>query len=96
MPTAIETVLLFPGQGAHRDDALPALARRHPQVTEVFDEVDSVAADFGARQPGATGPATPAPPQTIRSRSSDRSSASTASSAGRLPCTSQSAATRIR
>ena len=71
MPTAIETVLLFPGQGAHRDDALPALARRHPQVAEVFDEVDSVAAGFGARQPGADVLAGRTPVETLRAERPD-------------------------
>lgn len=71
MPTAIETVLLFPGQGAHRDDALPALARRHPQVAEVFDEVDSVAAGFGVRQPGVDVLAGRTPVETLRAERPD-------------------------
>lgn len=53
MPHAIENVLLFPGQGAHRDDELPALASRHQQVRDVFDEIDAVAADLGAEPAGA-------------------------------------------
>jgi [acyl-carrier-protein] S-malonyltransferase len=52
MQHAIENVLLFPGQGAHRDDELPTLASRHRQVRDVFDEIDAVAADLGAQAPG--------------------------------------------
>jgi acyl transferase domain-containing protein/acyl carrier protein len=52
MPTAVQKILLFPGQGAHRDDELPALARHHPQVAQAFDEVDAVAARLGATPPG--------------------------------------------
>jgi hypothetical protein len=48
-----------------------------------------------ARTSAAIGPAMTSPPNAIRSTSSRSTSASTASSAGRLPWTSSSTATRV-
>jgi acyl transferase domain-containing protein len=39
-------VVLFPGQGAYDPDALVAAIGRHPQVTQVFDELDAVSEEL--------------------------------------------------
>ena len=48
----LDRVALFPGQGAFRDGDPAQLATRHPQVREVFAEIDHVAQRLGAHEIG--------------------------------------------
>jgi acyl transferase domain-containing protein len=51
MSATVDRVLLFPGQGAFRGAELPELAARHPEVRQVFSEIDRVARRLGAEEP---------------------------------------------
>jgi [acyl-carrier-protein] S-malonyltransferase len=44
----VQSVLLFPGQGAYHDDVVGALARDFPQLADVYAEIDEGAAVAGA------------------------------------------------
>ena len=49
--STFDRVLLFPGQGSFRDGDLARLANRHPQIRQVFSEIDRVAHGLGAEGP---------------------------------------------
>src|SRR5207247_6634333 len=49
----VDSVLLFPGQGAFRDGDLTRFAAERPELYEVFDEIDRTARELGAAPPSA-------------------------------------------
>ena len=61
MSATVDSVLLFPGQGAFRDGDLTRFAAERPELFEVFDEIDRTARELGAEPPSAHLLATPIP-----------------------------------